>query len=268
MSTYRVALKEIDEIKESISVFQRSQLPYVISRSLNILGSELRLLHQQEMEQVFDHKVSLTLRSPIYGVPRMGNNSAPGRPGSFYRPSNKADYPLRTYFELIDDSPKGQSPSRYLYPQTVGGPVYRTRFQSALSRAGILVGNEYAVPMHKAEATRRGPGGRMSTGQYVQAGWGVKALHPDGYIAQKYDKAKRPPNQSKYFVITRRHAAEQRRGLPPGIYMRVGGKPSRLFSIVGKTPEVRMKYDYEGLTAAHAENIYESSLTALLAQII
>jgi len=41
-----------------------------------------------------------------------------------------------------------------------------------------------------------------------------------------------------------------------------------LFSIVGKTPEVRMKYDYEGLTAAHAENIYESSLTALLAQII
>lgn len=236
------------------------------------MGRQLREFHQAQITSVFVNKNSFTLRSPIYGVPRKGDNDAPGKSGSMYKPhSYRGNEKYQIYFELNDDAPKGQAPAAYLFPQTVGGQVYRTRFQHALKYAGIIQGTQYALPIHNGQATRRGANGRMSTGQYVQTLWGIKAAEPDSFAAGKYANAKRPPKQSNYFVVTQAKAEARRnpnQGLRPGIYMRSGrARPSMLYAILPKVPNVTRKYEYAPLTQQKAPEFWSEALSSKLAEI-
>ena len=104
----------LQEALDSLSVFQRAQIPFAASWGLNQLGYELRKNEQDYMRRTFNRLNSFTLNAPLYTK------------------SNKNS--LRILFYLRDNAPRGNSPDRYLAPQVQSGEVYVTRFSRALKR--------------------------------------------------------------------------------------------------------------------------------------
>ena len=113
MST-TIRVTGLQEALDSLSVFQRAQIPFAASWGLNQLGYELRKNEQEYMRRTFNRLNSFTLNAPLYTK------------------SNKNS--LRILFYLRDNAPRGNSPDRYLAPQVEGGEVYVTRFSRALKR--------------------------------------------------------------------------------------------------------------------------------------
>lgn len=231
MST-TIRVTGLQEALDSLSVFQRAQIPFATSWGLNQLGYELRKNEQEYMRRTFNRLNSFTLNAPLYTK------------------SNKNN--LQITFFLRDNAPRGNAPERYLYPQVEGGPVYVTRFSRALRRLSNenrLGSSEYV--MHWANPMYPSTGGRINsilaalrgyTGP-VRSGAQVKrAASAQGkYFMLGTDLQLRKSIKSKEPYRERRTNGYQGRG----IYTRkASGQLELVYRVLSAPLEVDTKYEW------------------------
>lgn len=123
-------------------------------------------------------------------------------------PATKQNLTARLGFKEFGGTPAW----KYLGPQVAGGPRRKKRFELALQAAGILGGNEFAIP---GRAAKMDGSGNMSRGQLVQI------LSSLGAMSEATQNTVRRPKRSNrkrnldYFVLRNTRAQN-------GVYLRVG----------------------------------------------
>jgi hypothetical protein len=176
---------------------------------------------------------------------------------------------LTINFKLRDQADGGNSPDRYLYPQTqdAGTEIYVTRFSRRLRYQQQITGDEYV--MHWGYGIGPGAqarGGRVSGGfvSAVLAGLSKdKGASSVGPLRRgsDYARAVSSYNRSPYFILGskidpkepkksggngRRRADLRSSGfVGPGIYTRNGKDLQRVFALLTKIPKTTAKrYDW------------------------
>lgn len=174
MSNAVINISGFDDVVRNISVMQRSQLKFAVSRALNQLGYWLRENEKKEMDMSFKDPVPFTTNAPLYTKSTKEN--------------------LQITFFLRDRAGKGTPPSVYLYPQVEGGPVYVTGFTRKLRTAGLIEPQEYAA--HWAGPSLQ----RLTGGRLNQILFSVGAGGP---IVGKYGPptARQAKRQGDYFIL-------------------------------------------------------------------
>lgn len=174
MSNTVINIKGYEQAVKDINAIQRSQLKFVVSKSLNELGYWLRKNEQREMDMSFKDPVPFTINAPLYTK------------------SDKSN--LQITFFLRDQAGKGTPPAVYLYPQVEGGPVYVTGFTRKLRTAGLIKDQEYAA--HWAGPSLQ----RLTGGRLNQILFSVGASGP---TVGKYGPptSRQSRSQGKYFIL-------------------------------------------------------------------
>lgn len=171
------------------------------------------------------------------------------------------------------DAPKGQDPARYLYPTSVGGPIYPTRFTKALRQRGIVPANYVAIPFTQGNAVRAEvnqygnvkPSFYASTlaGLARRGGLGGRRTKTGGY---KYFSI--PDNRSGSKLVSGDSTRFKGSGLKPGIYRVKGSQLDFLFGYETKLPTVPKKWDFEEFAEKTASEVLPSLLSKALEEAL
>lgn len=226
MSNTVININGYEQAVKEINAIQRSQLKFVVSKSLNELGYWLRENEKKQISQTFNSVVPFTLNAPLYTK------------------SDKQN--LQITFFLRDTAGKGTPPAVYLQPQVAGGEVYVTGFTRKLRYAGLLQGTEYAAHWRPSN------GPKLTGGRLNAILFGVGASGP----TLRKQGPRTAKQASQYFILKRNeNEASVRRGKPyrrkegngyvgPGIYTRQGGDLQQLIPIFPRPLSVPTKYDW------------------------
>lgn len=242
----------LQQALDELSVFKRARIPGATAWGLDQLGWMLRLNEQEEMARTFNSLVPFTRNAPMFKKASKEN--------------------LAITFFLRDEAAGGQSPDRYLYPQTVGGQVYVTRFSRSLRRAGLIGGSEYVLhwgnPKYKPTggriqqilaALRKSTGPMRSGAQYAR---NLKQINSFFLLGMDREKAK--PDRIR---VGRPRAQSGYKG--PGIYTRKGsGQLELVYRVLREAPSVPAKYDWsERRIGAFAQEHLPGLILGKLAQL-
>lgn len=129
-----------DQVEAALNIAQR-QVPFALSRALNLTGRDVISAEREEMSSVFDRPTPFTLNSLRL------------------RPATKQE--LVAVVEVRDSN----RPNHYILPQIHGGPRLQKRFEQLLVQRGVMKADERAVPALGAELDSYG---NMSRGQIVR----------------------------------------------------------------------------------------------------
>jgi len=244
--TSGITLKGYEELLKDLSFLQKTQLARVLQDSLNKdLAPALKKNETAEIKRVFSDPVPFTQNAPMTT-----------------KWANFDD--LSINFKLRDQADGGNSPDRYLYPQTEGGSVYVTRFTRKLRYQGHIDNSQYV--MHWGFGIGPGAqarGGRV-TGGFVQAVLAGLSRDTGGSSVgpyrrgSDYARAVSSYNRTPYFILggkpnqpgdansrrTRRSGSRTSGFDGPGIYTRQGGDLQRVFRILSGVPTVQKRYDW------------------------
>lgn len=251
MANTTININGYQDIVNRLDAIKRSQLKFVVSKSLNDLAYWLKQNEVEEMKATFNRLSTFTKRAPLYLKSTKEN--------------------LQITFFLRDTAGKGTPPSLYLEPQVSGSEVYVTGFTRKLRRAGLISDPQYAA--HWASKT----GQKFTGGRLNQILFGLGASGPT--------LSKQGPRTAKqagmYFIedrskpneatITkgRKYKPKREQGyIGPGIYTRKSGQLEQVIPIYPKPLKVPAKYDwtqrrFQGL----ADDRFKELLTKNLAQI-
>jgi hypothetical protein len=230
---------DVEALLGRLNILQATQIKYAGGKAMRRLGYELKQTLRDEMSRTFDRPVPFTLTSPKYDPNGLS---------------------LRVF--LLTDSPRGQSPSRYLYPvsteDTVGAkPAYTTRFTRALRHLGIIDSDHYAIPWLNGRAVPTNEYGNVPGSFYSGvlrglARQGAKGASPFSKYGGQYMS-----------VPDRRSAPSIRRtsSLKPGIYRVKGRQLDFLFRYVLSPPSVTTIFDYRGIVDRRAQAILPTLLS-------
>ena len=110
-----------------LSELEKQQFPFALATALNDTAfQDVRPGWRDEMQRVFDRPTKLTLNAVLV------------------RKATKTR-PFAVIF-IRNQATKGTPPARYLQAQARGGTRRQKPFENLLQAAGILSGNEFAVP--------------------------------------------------------------------------------------------------------------------------
>ncbi len=145
-----VAVTITHDIQNTIRLLNnrvRRQLPFATSKALNETAKKVQAEVQQSLANNFDRVTPFVLKS------------------IFIKYSNKQKLESVVY---LRDRPLSKNPNslaEIIAQQFKGGPRIRTRLEGALTRAGLISGNEYVAPGAGAKLDQYG---NMSRGQIQQ----------------------------------------------------------------------------------------------------
>jgi hypothetical protein len=166
---------------------------------------------------------------------------------------------------------QGVTVEKVLAAEIGGGQRRLKRFESALSRIGILPSGMAVVPGSAAEMDGRG---NMKVGQIIQILSWFKAFGEQGYSANMRDGGRRLGRDKKrtgqrgfsYFVLKKRHGK-----LPPGIYKRFElgfGSAIRPVMIFVRAPSYRPRLDFVGVGMRAVNRVVRAELPVAVANAV
>jgi hypothetical protein len=184
----------IDEVLKGFGGLAERGLADAGARASNTLAFGARSEWQKTAQRVFDRPVALTINAAVY------------RKATRERPFAEV--------KIRDEASKGTPPVRYLLAEVQGGPRAKTRFERALTAAGVLPQGMFAVP---ASSVQLDAFGNVPRGVHTRILSALRAS-PTG------DNTRRGPRQRArsqrgrlgYFALPRGEG-----DLPAGIYERI-----------------------------------------------
>lgn len=175
------------------------QVPFVTAFALTSAMKDAREGERTTMRSVFDRPTPYTLNALQV------------------RPATKRKLVAELGFKEFGGTPAW----KYLGPQVEGGRRHKKRFERALEAAGILKGDEFAVP---AKGATLDGYGNMSRGQLVRILSSLGAMTDTTQNTTRRPKRSNRKRNLDYFVLRDTRA-------PNGVYLREGrrAKPVLLF---------------------------------------
>ena len=79
-----------------------------------------------------------------------------------------------TFQKKAGANARGNTPSKYLRPQVVGGEIYQTLFQQRLVNKGFMPKGNYMMPIKNGKAAYGR--NKLSQGEYTKVLWGISAM--------------------------------------------------------------------------------------------
>lgn len=177
-----------DEVKRQLTDLHARQLPFAISKALNVSGKQVKKHIVDEMPKIFHKPVEFTLGS-------LG-----------FWPGNKANPAVTVGFR--EWASKGVPAVKYLQATTYGGARRPKKYEVALRRKGILGPNQFTVP----DTAFRDQYGNIKRGDIVKMLSSLQAFTEAGYKA----------NAAIGTFRAREYFALKRDGSHLTIYKRVG----------------------------------------------
>ena len=228
MANATINISGYQDIVNRLNAIKRSQLKFIVSKSLNELGYWLKQNEAEEMKATFNSLSAFTKRAPLYTKSTKEN--------------------LQITFFLRDTAGKGTPPSVYLEPQVSGSEVYVTGFTRKLRRSGLISDPQYAA--HWASKT----GQKLTGGRLNQILFGLGASGPTlrkqgprtAKQAGMYFIEDRSKPNAATIIKGRKYKPKRERGyIGPGIYTRKSGQLEQLIPIYPKPLTVPAKYDWK-----------------------
>lgn len=171
------------------------------------------------------------------------------------------------------DAPKGQDPARYLYPGSVGGEIYVTRFTRALRQRGIVPASYVAVPFKQGTALRGeiNQYGNVKPSFYAQTlaglarrgGFGGRRTKTGGF---KYFSL--PDNRGGTKLLSGDSTRFKGAGLTPGIYRVKGSSLEFLFGYETTAPTVSKTWDFNAFAEESGRKLLPSLLSKALEEAL
>lgn len=265
MSQINIGLRKLRELKFTIGLFQKKELPFAMALAANQMGFELRDKVSHLITTSFNAK-KYTINSPRFGVP------SPSRSG--FRPIKKQDITSGKipafYFLINDDGVPPKTPADYLAPHVSGGAAVVTPFQKRLQRYGLLRPGQHAIPSPGAPG-RRNAQGKLAPSEYVKAGFGLKinSIYDYSTMRRIYQppsgyKQPRVKKNTYYFSLP---LSMKGHGLRPGIYVRnkISKELSRVFNYAEDVSfPKRSSFPYIETVKGSAPILYERNLLRAL----
>lgn len=231
--TQAIKITGADEAIKTLNSFKKAQLQFATATALNQLVFELKKDETEEMQRTFNKLARFTEKAPRY--------------------TKATKESLSADFFLLDNSDRGQSPSRYLAPQVYGGEVYVTRFNRRLQRMGVIQEPAYVLYWTATEY-------RATPGLLQRILFDLKSEKSTGFgpvrSGQQYGGALRRGGPGRFFIkgipgegktleYKKRGTTKKEPGFEgPGIYTYKGKTLQKVFSILKKPPTVPAKYDW------------------------
>lgn len=222
-----------------MDALERVLVPEATAAALNYTAYDLREENRPHMQAVFDRPTRYTLNSLNV------------------TPADEGHLTARLWFK---DS--AGSTQHYLLPQVEGGGRGHKRFERLLIQAGIMRGNEYAVPGKRAPLDAYGNiRGSLITSILSQLG----AMH-DVYQRETARSRKRAgPARTRYFVP----GPGSWDRLPRGIWTKPtsASGPMPIIMFVRK-PTYQVRYRFHEFNTARAEAMFPERFDRALAAAV
>lgn len=193
---------DVSGLTKKLTDLEKRQLPFALSQALNRTAEAAQRSATAALN-TFDRPTPFTLKSV------------------YVKRTNKAQFlsGLAADVYLRNEVTKGTPPVKYLEPEVIGGSRRRKRFERALTYAGLLGPNEYAMP---GQFVKLNSYGNVSAGTITSILSQLKAS-PDPLQNVTARSAKRLRRQGKRLYFTPRPGSR----LPPGVYVRFGPKTGK-----------------------------------------
>ena len=221
---------DADALVKRMDVFTKVQMPFMASVALNRTATAVRDDLRQSMRDTFTYLTPYTQNSV------------------FIRASSKQK--LYVDIGIKEFGVKGNAAADYLKPQVYGGQVYLTRFQKRLKRNMGMQG--YMLPLHGSDAAQLNPSGRISSGQYTAALYGIRAME-DIRGSGNYGKYDYKTLGTYVYVRPKQVVYNKDRRLAPGIYRVQGSSLTMLFKELRRPPTVPAKWPFFQITETSAQ---------------
>ena len=233
----------IDHFLKGLDLYTRTKVPKAARVAIGRLGFDVaKKFVPDRMNMVFENPNLFTLKS--------------------LKPTVVSDYEVALNFKK--DVGKGNDPARYLYPSTVGGPAYETKFSRYLHAAGIAPANYYPVPVRSN--LRLNSYGKPSQGEYTKTRNGLqKRYGSQTKGAYRYFSVPDMRAGGQSGGMRFRSVSARRNPLGNGIY-RVKGSSAKgtldlqlLFTYAKSKPRTPRIFDYQGFVAKVVERRAEGT---------
>ncbi len=228
----------IDAVLKGLDLYTRTKIPKAARVAIGRLGYDVaNKFVPDRMNIVFERPNQFTLKSLNYKV--------------------VSNYEVQLDFKK--DVGKGNDPARYLYPSTVGGPAYETKFSRYLHAAGIAPPSYYPIPVK--DNLKLNSLGKVSQGEYTKAWNGLQSRYGSktkGAFRYFSVPDMRPAGQSGGQRSNRSISARRNR-LGNGIYRVKGSKGKDtldlqlLFTYAKSKPRTPNIFDYQSFVAKVVE---------------
>lgn len=224
------------KFRDTLTDFQRTQLPFATARALTDCAKLARKAMQGEMRRVFDRPTPFTLNSLRV------------------QPATKRNLQADIHFR--DFAAKGTPAGIYLKPQIEGGGRRYKRSERRLVEAGVMAAGRYLLPRSGAQLDAFG---NLNRGQLVKILSVVQAL---GGGANQNGPGRRKRKAERYFATGTPGGRPS--NLAPGIYQRVGARGIKPVYGFGRAPQYSQRLDFFGF----AEAAYAKAFPALIREAL
>ena len=233
----------IDAVLKGLDLYARTKVPKAARVAIGRLGFDVAKKYVPDrMNMVFENPNLFTLKS--------------------LKSTVVSDYEVELNFRK--DVGKGNDPARYLYPSTVGGPAYETKFSRYLHAAGIAPANYYPIPVRSN--LRLNSYGKPSQGEYTKAWHGLqKRYGSQTKGAYRYFSLPDMRAGGQSGGMRCRSVSARRNPLGNGIY-RVKGSSAKgsldlqlLFTYAKSKHRTPSIFDYQGFVAKVVERRAEGT---------
>ncbi len=233
----------IDAVLKGLDLYTRTKIPKAARVAIGRLGFDIaNKFVPDRMNMVFERPNQFTLKSLNYKV--------------------VSNYEVQLDFRK--DVGKGNDPARYLYPSTVGGPAYETKFSRYLHAAGIAPPSYYPIPVRSN--LKLNSYGKPSQGEYtkawngLQSRYGMKSKGAYRYFSVPDMRAGGQSGGLRF-----RSVGARRNPLGNGIYRVKGSKEKGtldlqlLFTYAKSKPRTPNIFDYQSFVAKVVERRAEGT---------
>jgi len=233
----------IDAVLKGLDLYTRTKIPKAARVAIGRLGFDVaNKFVPDRMNMVFERPNQFTLKSLNYKV--------------------VSNYEVQLDFRK--DVGKGNDPARYLYPSTVGGPAYETKFSRYLHAAGIAPPSYYPIPVRSN--LKLNSYGKPSQGEYtkawngLQSRYGMKSKGAYRYFSVPDMRAGGQSGGLRF-----RSVGARRNPLGNGIYRVKGSKEKGtldlqlLFTYAKSKPRTPNIFDYQSFVAKVVERRAEGT---------
>lgn len=251
----------------SASIIIRNNFPELINRLENIAPKQVNFALMVTLNKAA-YEASQEIKREIG---RVFDSPTPWVVGGVrYRKATKGRLQAIVHLDGWGNK-QGVTVEKVLAAEIAGGQRKLKRFESALSRIGILPSGMAVVPGSAAEMDGRG---NMKSGQIVQILSWFRAFGEQGYSANMRDGGRRLGRDKKrtgqrgfsYFVLKKRRGK-----LPAGIYKRFQlgfGSAVKPVMIFVRVPSYRPRLDFSGVGLRVAKRVLRDELEAAVANAV
>ena len=201
---------EAREFRRNLTRLERREFPFAMARALTRTAGDVKTNTIKRMQRILDRPSRFTLNA--------------------FRvvPAKKTNLVARVGFREFTQTAAGFG--SYLEPLEFGGPRPAKRFEKRLRNAGIMRGNEFAVP---ARGVRLNRFGNITGARHVQILSQLQAFNTSGFNANETARSRKRagPSRVRYFAVSSK--SNRKNALPAGIYeRRKNGKVKAVFIFV------------------------------------